>query len=89
MKYITNYHSPYALIKFGDVGYKLAWIFTFDGDEIYNGYACNKHWKTICKTGLFSTYKTLRKFKRSDIICTWRFFPTLKLVQNRIIKAKQ
>ena len=83
---VTNYHSPYALIRFGDVGFKLAWIRSYDGAETYKGYACNKHWKTICKTG-FSTYKTLRVFKKSDILFTWRNYPYIKSVEQKIKKA--
>ena len=83
----ANYYNPYALIKYGkDIGFKLAWIekYVYESNT-FIGYAANKHFSKICKTGILSIYKSKREI---EPVKTWRNLPSLKAIQQVIKRTK-
>lgn len=77
----TNYHSPWAMVKFGEVGVKLAFIESYDPEKgSFRGRCANKHWRKVLNLPVVTPstfYKTSRKFTKDDVLYTWRFRPSL------------
>ncbi len=84
----TNYHSPFVIVRFGTGGHKFAWLVSTDGEGNFKGHSAKGHFSKAVKPGETQFYKTLRTYRKEDVIATWRNMPSLTAIKFAIKKAK-
>jgi len=89
----TNCPYPVALIKFGEVGYKLAWLekVKVQNNTVkhYFGYAMKTPWRKAHNGTPVQYYKTRRVIEFNDIINLWKEYPSKGSIEKAIANYKK